>query len=40
MVFFQGVQDGRGVAVFIAGVKGQVEHFFVGLVSVPGVELF
>ena len=40
MVVFQRVENCGGVAVFISGVKRQIEDFCVGIVGVVGVELF
>ncbi len=37
IVFFQCIQDGRCISVFVAGVKGEVDHLFAGFVDVVGV---
>ena len=38
-VFFQRVQDGRGIAVFIPRVKSQINNLFVCVLGVVGVKL-
>ena len=37
LVFFQSFQYGRSIAVFVAGIEGQEDHFFVGIGSIVGV---
>ena len=39
IVFFQGVQDGGCVSVFITGVKGQVDDLILGILGIVGIEL-
>ena len=39
VVLFQSVQNGLGVAVFIAAVKGQVNDFFAGIPQIVGAVL-
>ena len=39
MMLFQGVENCGCVAVFVSGIKRQIEDFFVGIVGVVGVEL-
>ena len=39
MMLFQGVENCGSVAVFVSGIKRQIEDFFVGIVGVVGVEL-
>ena len=39
LVLFQGVQDRGGIAVFITGVKGEIEDLFIGHLGIGGVVL-
>ena len=39
LVLFQRVQNGGGVSIFVSGVKGQEQHFFVGVHGVIGMKL-
>ena len=38
-MLFQGVQDRRSIAVFITGVKGEIEDLFIGHLGIGGVVL-
>ncbi len=39
LVLLQGVQNGSGTAVFIAGIEGEVKDFLLGVLPVQGIEL-
>ena len=40
LMFFQGIQNSWGIAVLIAGIKGQIKYLFAGIGGIVGVELF
>ena len=40
LVLFQRIQNGGGVAVFKAGIKGDVQRFFAGIPHIVGAKWF